>query len=217
MPIFLSSQYSIRPLFICNSKLTDSRILPVVLLSGHLRSASTSSMPGQNHDVSFTTASPYPPTSTTSSYARRASHYPPRPDSPPSSAFFSSHLDDDHEMQPTPDAQRHFGSSTSFRRHGGVPNSQNAAFESIRSAVIEEGPSGVWDRLVGLAKGVRYGSTPEENGYELAPKVDQTPSAKYSSYDAEVRSSPLRYPSSSLRNGCGRTSSPSSEPPVPMA
>jgi hypothetical protein len=90
-------------------------------------------------------------------------------------------------MQPTPDAQRHFEYSTSFRRHGGVSNSQNTAFESIRSAVIEEGPSGIWDRLVGLTKGVRYGSTPEENGYELASKVDQTPSAKYSGYDAEVR------------------------------
>jgi hypothetical protein len=211
VPIFLQP-IPYQPAFFRNSELTDSRILPLVILSGHVRSASTSSMPGQNHDVSFT---PYPPTS--SPYARRASHHPPRPDSPPSSAFFSSHLDDDHEMQPSPDAQRHFGSSTSFRRHGGVSNSQNAAFESIRSAVIEEGPSGIWDRLVGLAKGVRYGSTPEENGYELAPKVDQTPSAKYSSYDAEVRSSPLRYPSYSLRKGCGRTSSPSSEPPVPMA
>jgi Ca2+-transporting ATPase len=121
-------------------------------------------------------------------------------------------------MQPTPDAQRHFGSSTSFRRHGGgVSNSQNATFESMRSAVIEEGPSGIWDRLVGLAKGVRYGSNPEENGYELALKVDQTPSAKYSSYDAEVRSSPLRYPNSSLQDGRRRSSSPSLEPPVPMA
>jgi Ca2+-transporting ATPase len=101
-------------------------------------------------------------------------------------------------MQPTPDAQRHFGSSTSFRRHGGgavTPHGAGfPAFESIRSAVAEEGPSGIWDRVVGFAKGVKYGGTPEENGYELAPKVDQTPSAKYSSYDAEVRSFPILSP-----------------------
>jgi hypothetical protein len=173
-------------------------------------------MSGQNHDQSFTTASPYPPASTTSSYARRVSHQQPHPDSPPSSAFFSPRANDDHEMQPTPDAQRHFGSSTSFRRHAhSMSNPQNTTFENIRSAVIDEGASGVWDRFVGLVKGVKPGGTPEENGYELAPKADQTPSAKYSSYDAEVRFFPLRDPSSLRKVRC-RTSSPSSEPLVPM-
>jgi hypothetical protein len=186
-------------------------------LAGYFRSTTTSSMSGQNHDQSFTTASPYPPASATSSYARRVSHYPPRPDSPPSSAFFSTRPNDDHEMQPNPDAQRHFGSSTSFRRHArNTSNPQNTTFENIRSAVMEEGASGVWERLVGLVKGVKYGGTPEENGYELASKVDQTPSSKYSSYDAEVRFFPLRYPSSLRKVRC-RTSSPSSEPLVPMA
>jgi Ca2+-transporting ATPase len=72
--------------------------------------------------------------------------------------------------------------------HGASFPASFPAFESIRSAVAEDGPSGIWDRLVGIIKGVKFGGTPEENGYELAPKVDQTPSAKYSSYDAEVRS-----------------------------
>ena len=148
-------------------------------------------MSGHNHNVSFSTASPYTPTS----YARRPPHYPPRPDSPPSSAFFSPPPDDEHDMQPNPDAQRHFGSSTSFRRHtGGTVNPQSPgfpAFESIRSAVAEEGPSGIWDRLISFAKGVNYGGTATENGYELAPKVDETPSANYSSYETEVRSFPV--------------------------
>jgi Ca2+-transporting ATPase len=68
------------------------------------------------------------------------------------------------------------------------PTSGFPGFESIRSAVIEQGPSGIWDRLVGLVKGVTHGGSPDQNGYELAPKVaEQSPSAKYSSYEAEVR------------------------------
>ena len=60
--------------------------------------------------------------------------------------------------------------------------------ESIRSAVTEQDPSGIWDRLVGLVKGIKPGASPEQNGYELAPKaVEQTPSAKYASHTAEVR------------------------------
>jgi len=91
-------------------------------------------------------------------------------------------------------------------------------FESIRSAVAEDGPSGVWDRLVGFVKGVKFGGTPEENGYELAPKVDQTPSAKYSSYDAAVRSFPVPSPQCPPKQRVhGRTSSPNSGPPLPMA
>jgi hypothetical protein len=60
--------------------------------------------------------------------------------------------------------------------------------DSIRTAVTEQGPSGVWDRLVGLVKGIKPGGSPEQNGYELAPRaVEQTLSAKYASYTAEVR------------------------------
>jgi Ca2+-transporting ATPase len=90
-------------------------------------------------------------------------------------------------MQPIPDAERHFGSSSSFRRHGGVSGSM-ADLESIRSAVTEQGPSGIWDRLVSVVRGIKHGGSPEQNGYELAPKAaEQTPSAKYASYTAEVR------------------------------
>lgn len=63
-----------------------------------------------------------------------------------------------------------------------------ADLESIRTAVAEQGPSDIWGRLVALVKGIKHGGSPEENGYELAPKVaEQTPSAKYASYTAEVR------------------------------
>jgi hypothetical protein len=63
-----------------------------------------------------------------------------------------------------------------------------ADLESIRTAVTEQGPSDIWGRLVTLVKGIRHGGNPEENGYELAPKVaEQTPSAKYASCTAEVR------------------------------
>ena len=140
-------------------------------------------MPGQTQRAPFsTTTSPY--NSNPSPYSRRTSQNAPRT-TPPSSTFFSSRPDDEHEMQPIPDAERHFGSSSSFRRHGGA-SGPIADLESIRSAVTEQGPSGIWDRLVGLVKG---GGSPEQNGYELAPKAaEQTPSAKYASYTAEVRS-----------------------------
>lgn len=148
-------------------------------------------MSGHDHHASFSSASPYSATSSAPPYARRQPHYPPRVDSPPSSAFFSPGPDDEHAMQPTPGAQQHFGSSTSFRRHSGGPmNTRSASlpvFGDIRSAVAEQGPSSVWDRLVSMIKGVKYGSSPEENGYELASKAEQTPSAKYSSFSAEVR------------------------------
>jgi len=90
-------------------------------------------------------------------------------------------------------------------------------FEGLHSAT-EQGPSGIWDRLVSLFKGVKYWGTPEENGYELAPKVvEQTPSAKYSSYTAEVRLFFSHCNISVLTVVRRRTSSPNSAPPLPMA
>jgi len=140
-------------------------------------------MPGQTQRAPYSTTSPYSSTTSASPYARRTSQNAPRM-TPPSSTFFSSRPDDEHEMQPIPDAERHFGSSSSFRRHSTVPGPM-ADLESIRSAVTEQGPSGIWDRLVGL---VKHGGSPEQNGYELAPKAaEQTPSAKYAGCTAEVR------------------------------
>lgn len=147
--------------------------------------------------MSYSTTTPYSPAPSSSPYARRPSQYPPRA-TPPSSTFFSSRPDDEHEMQPVADAERHFGSSSSFRRHttpaGPVSPPHNSgfpAFESIRSTVVEQGPSGIWDKLVGLVNGVKSGDSPGQNGYELAHHkvAEQTPSSKYSSCDAEVRSS----------------------------
>jgi P-type Ca2+ transporter type 2C len=141
------------------------------------------------HHPSFSTSSPYSATTSASPYVRRASHYPSRTSSPPSSTFFSLPPDHENEVQSTPDAQKHFGSSTSFRRHGSLPMTPRITsfFERIRSATAD-GPSGIWDRLVSLVKGVKYWGSPAENAYELVQKVEeQTPSAKYSSYAAEVR------------------------------
>lgn len=137
-------------------------------------------MPGQTQQrTPFSTTSPSP-------YSRRTSQNASRT-TPPSSAFFSAPPDDEHEMQPIHDAERHFGSSSSFRRHASV-SGPIADLEDIHSAVTEQGPSGIWDRLVGLVKGIKYGGSPEQNGYELAPKAEeQTPSAKYASCAAEVR------------------------------
>src|ERR1700761_7109815 len=132
-------------------------------------------MPGQTHRESYSATSPYHTSPSSSTYARRPSQYPPRVTSPPSSTFFSAHPEGEHEMQPIPDAERHFGSSSSFRRHNSIsgplasPNSSFPDFESIRSAVIDQGPSGIWDKLVGLVKGVTHGGSPDQNGYELAP------------------------------------------------
>jgi Ca2+-transporting ATPase len=143
-------------------------------------------MPGKPHHASYSTSSPYTSNPSSSPYTRRPSQY------PPSSTFFSEHPDDEHEMQPVVDAERHFGSSSSFRRQSGssrpMASNDSGYFESIRSTVIEQGPSGIWDRLVNVVTGVKQGESPEQNGYELAPKAaEQSPSAKYSSYDAEVR------------------------------
>src|SRR6267154_4103727 len=119
-------------------------------------------MPGQTQQrTPYSTTSPSP-------YARHTSQNAPRT-TPPSYTFFSSRPDDEHEMQPINDAERHFGSSSSFRRHASV-SGPIADLESIRSAVTEQGPSGIWDRFVGLVKGIKHGGSPEQNGYELAPK-----------------------------------------------
>ena len=179
-----------------------SLLSPVHLILDHLHSATVrdvTTMQGQPNRATYSTTTPYSPEAS-SSYSRRPSQYPPRMTSPPSSTFFSQRPDVEHEMQPVADAERHFGSSSSFRRHGasaGPIASQNSGFpvfDTIRSAVVEEGPSGIWDNLVGLVKGVKHGNGPEQNGYELAHKLpEQTASAKYSSYEAEVR--PLSSPS----------------------
>jgi hypothetical protein len=154
--------------------------------SSSYSASTTTTMPDQTQRAPFSTTSPYNSTPSSSPYARRTTQHAPRT-TPPSSTFFSSPPDDAHEMQPIPDAERHFGSSSSFRRHPSLSGPM-ADLESIRSAVTEQGPSGVWDRLVGLVKGVKHGGSPEQNGYELAPKaVEQTPSAKYASQTVEVR------------------------------
>jgi P-type Ca2+ transporter type 2C len=142
-------------------------------------------MPGHNPSLS------YPSPSTSSTYTRRSSHYPPRPASPPACTYFSPSNPDDHDMHPTPGAQAHFSYSTTLKRHGissNTPRSPNfPTFDSIRSAVTEQGPSALWSKLVSLVRGVNDGGSPEQNGYLPTPKTEDTPSAKYSCFDAEVR------------------------------
>ena len=99
------------------------------------------------------------------------------------------------EMQPTPGAQEHFAYSTTLRRHTAPLTSPHGttfpALESIRHAVTDQNPAGLWDKLVRTVTG-KSGGSPEESGYLPVAKNEQTPSATYSSYDADVRSfSPL--------------------------
>lgn len=95
------------------------------------------------------------------------------------------------EMQPTPGAQEHFAYSTTLRRHTAPLTSPHAttfpALESIRHAVTDQSPAGLWDKLVRTVTG-KSGGSPEESGYLPVAKNEQTPSATYSSYDADVRS-----------------------------
>ncbi|TFY50768.1 hypothetical protein EVJ58_g10897, partial [Rhodofomes roseus] len=112
---------------------------------------------------------PYPPTATTSAAAlsRQAVSsraYPTnRSSSPPASTYFTPYDGTHHgEPQPsTPDANAHFAYSTTLRRHRpdgpGLPTPNSATgfskFEELRTVVEMEGPSGLWQRTVGIAKG----------------------------------------------------------------
>ena len=94
------------------------------------------------------------------------------------------------EMHPTPGAQAHFAYSTTLRRHSLPPTSPHSeAFpgrESVRYAMADQGSAGLWDKLLGIVKG-KSGGSPEENGYIPVAKTEQTPSATYSTYHADVR------------------------------
>ena len=134
---------------------------------------------------------PYAATTSSSSphTTRRLPHHSPRTSSPPASTYFSPPAGDDQmEMHPTPGAQEHFAYSTTLRRHSLPPALPHGeAFpgrESIRYAV-DQGTAGLWDRLVGIVKG-KNGGSPEENGYIPVAKTEQTPSATYSTYHADV-------------------------------
>ncbi|KAH9036226.1 calcium-transporting ATPase [Lactarius pseudohatsudake] len=134
---------------------------------------------------------PYSPGSSSSSpyTTRRLLHQPPRTSSPPASTYFSPLAGDDQmEMQPNPGAQAHFAYSTTLRRHSVPPTPPHGAafpaLESIRYAVTDQSPAGLWDRLLSMVKG-KSGGSPEENGYIPVAKTEQTPSATYSSYDVD--------------------------------
>ena len=135
--------------------------------------------------------------SSSTTYSRRVQQQAPRTPSPPASAYFSKFVGDEQEPQPTPDAQAHFAYSTTLRRHHldgplnlGTPHSSTfPGLESLRSAVTDEGPSGLWDRLVKSVTG-RAGQS-SENGYTSVPTGEQrqqeTPSARYVNHTVEVR------------------------------
>ncbi|KAI0061869.1 Ca-transporting ATPase [Artomyces pyxidatus] len=132
----------------------------------------------------------YPDTTfgaSSSTFSRRPQQQPRSP-SPPASAYFSKFVGDEQEPQASPDAQSHFAYSTTLRRHhpdglGLTPHSAGfPAFDSLRSAVAEEGPSGIWDRLVSLVKGAQGREDTLENGYAPVPKPEEqqeTPSARF--------------------------------------
>lgn len=150
-------------------------------------------MSSHSRRTTYADNTPYSATTSTSSpyTTRRLHHHPPRTSSPPASTYFSPPTGDDHmEMQPTPGAQAHFAYSTTLRRHSLPPTSPHStafpALESIRHAVTDQSSAGIWDRLLRTVNG-KSGGSPEENGYLPVAKTEQTPSATYSSYEADVR------------------------------
>jgi Ca2+-transporting ATPase len=90
------------------------------------------------------------------------------------------------EMHPTPGAQAHFAYSTTLRRHSLPHDEAFPGRESVRYAVTDQDSAGLWDRLLGMVKG-KSGGSPEENGYIPVAKTEQTPSATYATYHADVR------------------------------
>lgn len=136
---------------------------------------------------------------------RSATLPPPRTSSPPASAYFSQFAaDDSHVAQAAPDASSHFAYSTTLRRHqqegplGFTQTPHGAALSSLqelRSAVTEEGPSGLWERSVNAVKSLLPG---ESSDYERLPthreETKDTPSAKFAHYSAEVRSTLMLLP-----------------------
>ena len=148
---------------------------------------------------------PYAPTATTSAAAlsRQAVSsraYPAtRSSSPPASTYFTPYDGGHHgDPQPaTPEANAHFAYSTTLRRHRaegplglGTPGSANGfpKLEELRTVVEEEGPSGLWQRTVGLVKGLLS----KDEGYEklATPMVSdnrETPSAIFAHRSVEVR------------------------------
>ncbi|KAI0302439.1 calcium-transporting ATPase [Multifurca ochricompacta] len=120
----------------------------------------------------------YSGSSSTSPYTRRL-HYPPRADSPPASAYFSPFVGDGNdsmEMQPTPGAQAHFAYSTTLRRH----SIGNYTFCGNRT-----GSFSIWNRFLRMVGVEKDDAHLEALGYIPPSKVEQTPSAKYSTYDAD--------------------------------
>ena len=154
---------------------------------------------------SYPPENPYAPTATTSAAAlsRQAVSsraYPAtRSSSPPASTYFTP-FDGGHHVDPqpaTPEAGAHFAYSTTLRRHRtegplglGTPGSANGfpKLGELRTVVEEEGPSGLWQRTVGMVKGLLS----KDEGYEkLATPMTsvnrETPSAIFAHRPVEVR------------------------------
>lgn len=121
-----------------------------------------------------------------------------RSSSPPASTYFTPYDGAHHgDPQPaTPDANAHFAYSTTLRRHRaegplglGTPGSANGfpKLEELRTVVEEEGPSGLWQRSLGVVKGLlskdeRY----EKLDTPLTSVHRETPSAIFAHRSVEV-------------------------------
>lgn len=154
---------------------------------------------------SYPPENPYAPTATTSAAAlsRQAvssrANPAARSSSPPASTYFTPYDGAHHgDPQPaTPEANAHFAYSTTLRRHRaegplglGTPGSATGfpKLEELRTVVEEEGPSGLWQRTVGLVKGLLS----KDEGYEklatpMTSEHRETPSAIYAHRSLEVR------------------------------
>lgn len=116
-----------------------------------------------------------------------------RSSSPPASAYFS-HFTGDHHGDPvptSPDAGSHFAYSTTLRRHHVEPAlgiTHPPTLGELRNVVVEEGPSGLWQRVTETARG--FFSKEESRGdYERLisqKETTETPSARFAHCSIEV-------------------------------
>ena len=145
------------------------------------------------NEVSFTTASSSSSASARRVYVRSPTYPPMRSSSPPASAYFS-HFTGDHHGEPvptTPDASAHFAYSTTLRRHHvEQPLAHPPTLGEIRNVVAEEGPSGLWQRLVQTFEGL-FSKEDSRGDYERLPSQKEskdTPSARFAHCSIEVSS-----------------------------
>lgn len=115
-----------------------------------------------------------------------------RTDSPPASAYFSDFVGEQDPQPITPETSSHFAYSTTLRRHSLSHPAGVTSFEELRSVVAEEGPSGLWHRVVAPIKGYFSQGGGQTAEYERVPmqvlkeEKHETPSSRFVYYNVQV-------------------------------